>query len=119
MESALKSGVLVNKHTDLHHRISRNSQRQSTTARKVHQNNEITSQTTETRRLIEEEKEARRQSTLRQKELEEKLKSIPGKGSGHTKVTKRVHQAETSSSGRVKNTKTSGSSLLVDKNLPF
>lgn len=69
--------------------------------------------------MIEEEKEARRQSTLRQKELDEKFKGIHGKRSGITKVTKTPTPGRNQIEWPRQSTKTSGMSPMADKNLPL
>lgn len=101
IQTSMRSGILTNPHNEVAHRMSRNSQRQSKTARKARESREQTAERTQLEVQLAEEAKARRQSSARTKELSAQLKVVKAsskkaKSSGASAIL------SASSSGRVK-----------------
>ena len=80
IELTLKTGILVNPHNKVSHRMSRNSTRQATRARKVRETKEVSDATKEPQTELADELERRRESSARSKEIKEQLQALKGKG---------------------------------------
>ncbi|KJA15424.1 hypothetical protein HYPSUDRAFT_80527 [Hypholoma sublateritium FD-334 SS-4] len=129
IHESLDSGIRTNSQTDLLHRMSRQSQRQSATARKAYETRETEGAVADIQEQIEEEKENQRLAASRKKELKEKLKELKGAGpvsnrrkkkprvtnTPHAKPTDAVFHS--SSSGRVKTPSLPTPSKLVPSKL--
>ncbi|KAJ6624569.1 hypothetical protein B0H10DRAFT_2186634 [Mycena sp. CBHHK59/15] len=100
IQTSLRTGILTNAHNEVAHRMSRNSQRQSRTAKRVREAEQRLDQQRHLKDQIAEEAEARRQSTARTKDLNAQLKAMKtlSKGKGSTALPIIL---SASSSGRV------------------
>ncbi|KAJ6580328.1 hypothetical protein B0H10DRAFT_2443268 [Mycena sp. CBHHK59/15] len=107
IEASMRTGILSNPHNEVLHRMARNSQRQSTSARKARESRELTDASKQLQDELDEELEKRRQSNARTKDLKEKLKAVKETSSGRSKKGKSSDTSaiiSASSSGRVKTT---------------
>ncbi|KAJ7182716.1 hypothetical protein C8R43DRAFT_868399 [Mycena crocata] len=99
-ELSLRTGVLANPHNEVVNRMSRNTQRQSSSARKSQEARDSANLTKQIRDEMAVEAESRRISNTRTKGLQAQLKAMKG-GSKHTKAAPSI-LLTASSSGRVK-----------------
>ncbi|KAJ6613945.1 hypothetical protein B0H10DRAFT_2046774 [Mycena sp. CBHHK59/15] len=105
IEASVRTGILSNLHNEVFHCMARNSQRQSTLARKAQESRELTDASKQLQDELDEELEKRRQSNARTKDLKEKLKAVKETSSGRSKKGKSSDTSaiiSASSSGRVK-----------------
>ncbi|KAG6886954.1 hypothetical protein C0992_001486 [Termitomyces sp. T32_za158] len=70
VKTALSTGILANKQTELFHRTSRKTQRHFATAHKARETNELQTLSEHLQNQIEEEKMKRKESSQRQRELQ-------------------------------------------------
>ncbi|KAJ7241319.1 hypothetical protein B0H12DRAFT_968339, partial [Mycena haematopus] len=75
IKAALQNGILANTQNEVYHRTSRSLQRQSNAAQKVRETDELTKFSDGIAMQIAELKESRQQSSAKEKELREQLKS--------------------------------------------
>ncbi|KAJ7264262.1 hypothetical protein C8J57DRAFT_1718701 [Mycena rebaudengoi] len=99
VQMTLRTGILANPNNEGSHRMARNSQRQSTTARKALESRTAVDESREIQNQIDAEIESRRASTARTNTLQVELKAAKSKAG---KQRKSVGILSASSSGRVK-----------------
>lgn len=95
-------GIKTNTQTDLVHRMTRQTQRQSAAARKGQATAESQDTVAKLRSQIEQEKENQRASAARTKDMQLQLKEQQSKGKRQGRKPARSSLVEASSSGRVK-----------------
>lgn len=119
IKASLKNGILANSQNEAYHRMSQSLQCQSKAARKVRETDELTKLSEGIATQIAELKESRRQSSAKEKELRERLKSAKTTtGSakrGRTTKSTRSEIVSASSTGWVRTAPviSGGSQLLV------
>ncbi|KAJ7498280.1 hypothetical protein B0H11DRAFT_2381523 [Mycena galericulata] len=102
IEMAVRTGVLANSNNDAVHRMSRNSQRRSTSARKVRESREASDIPHQLQVQIEAEVEKHRESNALSKTLKEQLKAAKGTSGKRGSSASSVALLSASSSGRVR-----------------
>ncbi|KAJ7816650.1 hypothetical protein B0H13DRAFT_1663254 [Mycena leptocephala] len=106
IEASMRNGILTNSQNEAYHRNARNLQRQSNAAQKVRETSELTEFSKDITIKIADLKEGRRQSSAREKQLREELKSTKATTNGSTKRAKKTCSrsviVSASSTGRVR-----------------
>ncbi|KAJ7502291.1 hypothetical protein B0H11DRAFT_2365652 [Mycena galericulata] len=102
IEMAVRTGVLANSNNDAVHRMSRNYQRRSTSARKVRESREASDIPHQLQVQIEAEVEKHRESNALSKTLKEQLKAAKGTSGKGGSSASSVALLSASSSGRVR-----------------
>ncbi|KAJ7906219.1 hypothetical protein B0H13DRAFT_1716365 [Mycena leptocephala] len=98
IKMSLETDILSNPNNEFSHRLARNSQRQSTVARKAHESREAADVSKQLQLQLAADAEKRRASNLVTKSLKERLKNAKGTSGGRAKTA----SLSASSSGRVK-----------------
>ncbi|KAF8153913.1 hypothetical protein B0H34DRAFT_70178 [Crassisporium funariophilum] len=89
VQGTLDTGIKTNSQTNLIHRMARQAQHQSATARKACETTKVQDLAAEIQSKLDEEKENRRNAAARQKELQAQLKALKA-GSGKPKTLKKL-----------------------------
>ncbi|KAJ6553661.1 hypothetical protein B0H10DRAFT_2375645, partial [Mycena sp. CBHHK59/15] len=102
IEMSLETGILSNPNNEISHRMARNSQRQTTAARKARESREAADISKELQLQIDAEAEKRRVSNELTKSLKEQLNAAKDKSGKRGKADGKYVILSASSSGRVK-----------------
>ncbi|KAF8147347.1 hypothetical protein K438DRAFT_1626410, partial [Mycena galopus ATCC 62051] len=94
IEASLKNGFLTNIQNEVYHHMARGLQRQTRAAQKVRETHELTQYSKEITAQLADLKETRRQTSAKEKELREQLKTAKTSSSGSS--TKRGRNPDTS-----------------------